>query len=497
VKYHILIVDDEAIVRKGLENYEWAPLGFEVIHSCENGRKALSWLQNHQVDMVVTDIKMPGIDGIELSKKIKELFPDILVVLLSGYSEFSYAQQGIQHGVFDYLLKPVDDEQFEAVLKRAYKQINQKEKKQNSMNELMWNMWLRMQIHYCNESGGVLKPFSDTCYINIEHPFQIANVIYTPASVLEKTSWREFTNTWKMVQLNHSEWVGLVFTDQSKDMRAALKAFSAHSGFSSTKTGENDIAKAYIEARTAAQKKFLYPDERVFESSQQIQETSYKDFSDLFKKIYVLANKTNHLNANEIKKDLIEYTDELLRMETPTFQIKQLFLHLVSGMERVLSEKALFSFTEWLDEQPDLYQLIEEAPSFSTIYEQVIPEICRMIEKVKNLNENHNLSKKFLKILDYIHEHYQDPLSLNELSEYFGMHPSLFSKWFKEQKGMNYIDYLTRYRLYQAKELIEHTDLKISEISSKVGYYDMRYFGQVFKKNTGLKPTEYRAMIHK
>lgn len=263
--YHMLIVDDEPIVRNGLLSFKWEKLGFEAVHACNNGREALQWLNANPVELVMTDIKMPGIDGIALSERIKELYPDIIVILLTGYNEFSYAQQAIKHGVFDFLLKPTTDEDFELVFTKAYKYLMEKEEQKRIQETMMYHFLLRNQTIDIHIQNNMLK--TD---IVLPDTFRLLLIYIHKEVINDELSM--IMDSHKFVQISKREWVTFV-TDE--ETNALLEMFENHDimlGISSIKKDPNEISTAYIEVNSALNEKFLVPNKRIFQYSEQTNE---------------------------------------------------------------------------------------------------------------------------------------------------------------------------------------------------------------------------------
>lgn len=361
MSYHILIVDDEPIVRNGLQSFDWETYGFACVGACGNGREALAWLSRNAADVVLTDIKMPGIDGVELSGLIRERYPDMLVILLTGYNEFAYAQQAIKTGVFDYLLKPAEDADFATVLANCARKLQEREQSRQVLSALA-----------------------------------------------------------------HQDW-----------------------------------------ASVAA----------------------------VVKKIIVASNRINAWSPGKIEEYLADILEELESGQIAEPHIRQLLLYLISSLETGLAKASLLPNEHWTAAKEECAELVRTASRFGEIKSALAERMARFAREMQDAHARVKASAKLEEALAYIHRHYAGVLSLDLMAERLRMHPNFFSKWFKENKGINFIDYVTHYRMDKARELLEHTDLKAGEIAESAGIPDARYFGQVFKKYVGLTPTEYRALF--
>ncbi|MDF2964358.1 MAG: response regulator [Paenibacillus sp.] len=487
--YHVLIVDDEPIVRQGLLSFNWEKYGFEAVGTCGNGREALEWLNHNHVELVVTDIKMPGIDGVELSRQVKELYPDILVVLLTGYNEFTYAQQAIKSGVFDYLLKPAEDEDFDNVLGKAYQVLKDKEEKKRLQDVMAYHFILRNQLKESHLSVEAIQ-----IDIDREDPFRLC-LLYTPDDIIELQIIR-IIEKWKFVQINKREWIALISEEDVEPISLALSGAGFNLGISSCKNGRDEISGAFQEASQALQKKFLHPEDLVFHYSEQGDEgNQLQQVTGILKKAILFMNRVNGMNAKLVEHSFGEIMEAIKEKELSVPYIRQLMSYMIAALERELAKASFFPAEVWSLKKEQFLHIVKTADKLEIIEQSLFSEICGFIQEMQINNAQNKESAKLHEVLDYIHEHFNEVVSLDLISEQFRMHPNSFSKWFKEYKGMNFIDYLTRYRIDKSKEMLEQTDLKTGQIAEAVGFQDPRYFGQVFKKLVNLTPTEYRALF--
>ncbi|WP_219835773.1 response regulator [Paenibacillus sp. R14(2021)] len=322
--YHILIVDDEPIVRNGLVNFAWETFGFECVGACGNGREALEWLNCNAVDVVLTDIKMPGIDGVELSGHIQERYPDILVVLLTGYNEFSYAQRAIKSGVFDYLLKPAEDSEFENVLAKCTEALRERERSKELLHVLSHHFLLSRQQDETHLSDETWQLVQRQLSLRQEQPFRLLLACLVEES--SSLSAHEWFGHWNFVRISKREWVSLSPQEAIESILQTLteREHSISIGISSLKTNNGEISGAFIEANKALQHKFLSPDERIFHYDEHSGEgNEWQVLSDILKKIILLSNRLNALNPGRVEEQLSEIMNELESKEISEKQIKQ------------------------------------------------------------------------------------------------------------------------------------------------------------------------------
>jgi two-component system response regulator YesN len=279
-------------------------------------------------------------------------------------------------------------------------------------------------------------------------------------------------------------------------MCSAVTDFHCTMGISSLKSSHDQIPTAFVEANKALQKSFLYPKEQIFQYKDNPDEANdLEDFSVILKKIILLINRIHLLADRVVEEHFIDIMHEIKVKEIPTEYIKQLMAYIMSALERELAKQPFFPYEQWMEHKNHFMHVVNTADHFDLIAASLISDICGFIREIKTTNTVNKESVKLNAVLQYIHENYQKVVSLDLIAEQFEMHPNSFSKWFKDNKGINFIDYLTRYRIDKSKEMLEQTEMKAGQIAEAVGFLDHRYFGQVFKKQVELTPIEYRALF--
>ncbi|MFS0862078.1 response regulator [Fredinandcohnia sp. 179-A 10B2 NHS] len=364
----MVIADDEWMIRKSLaETIDWEQMGVTICGVAANGNEALEIVKSEKPHILLTDIRMPGLSGLALIEAITEVNPKMKTIILTGYSEFSYAQQAIRLGVTDFHLKPID----EIELKKSVGSI----------------------------AIGIEKEEQD----------RVATLKMTVLAIMKG-------------QLNYES----SYLEGSQDLFTSYRVVC--------------IEKA---------------------------QTSMRNLLPSLPHQWLLID---------------EKSDGLL-----------LLYNLQNNKEETESIKAFF-------EEQYLYggvsELSDDASELPTLYKQA--QLAKEQRKQENrigctFYEQHEMPINIQDLLDYIHKHYCEQLSLHELSATFYISDSYLSRIFKQYTGQNFIDYVTVLKINRAKELLAHSSLKTNEVSKAVGYTDPRYFSQIFKKYTGCTPSEYRS----
>lgn len=364
----LVIADDERLIREGIRyGIDWNMLGIEIVGEAATGREALEMIEKHQPHLLFTDIRMPGLNGLELIKQANQAKKNIKTVILSGYNDFSYAQDAIKLGVKDFLLKPLDDQELYITLKRVIEEINEEqiaglEKEKRKIDEFV-------------------KDLSN------EIPQSLENL-------LKKYS-RYFLVVWESARGMTPEKILM------------------GNGFQNV-YGQNEKNFGYFiacEEREGASIEFIH---------QQFKKSSF-----------------------------------------------------IGGASDYSSDFSIIS------------KLYAQALLAKDHYKSLGKEGCL---KFSELAGNIDLTE----IIKYITHHYHEALTLHDLASSIYISDSYFSRIFKEKTGKKFIDYLTEIRIYKAKQLLEHTDLKTNEVSISVGYPNARYFSQIFKRYTGYVPSEFK-----
>jgi|HigsolmetaGSP12D_1036236.scaffolds.fasta_scaffold00101_28 two-component system response regulator YesN len=432
--YKVLIVDDEKEIREGLAGWSWETVGLQAAGCCSHGLEALQFISEHAVDIVMTDIRMPFMDGIELMETLNRQYPFISVVILSGYSDFDYAQKAIRNGAADYLLKPV---QF-SVLER-------------SMKELVHRFEERKQTEY---RISVLKRKAEMLSHLLREDFLCRLFQYemTEEDIEQGCSEGE-------VLLN-----GLSFT-------VALYRL-------------NRLASPNLRISERELRLLTFSLDNILRDLWDRKGFGYHVVDKRTAEFCLLSV---HPEANQEFTAIVRQLEKYVGLFRSTFsvgigqtvrqpsEIHQSFRSAEQAL-RKHHETSLASF----DHQPHLS--IAAPPASDT--RQGSPNV-----PAGNGNQNSILLVKAKK---YIQNHYHRSLTLKEVADHVYVSPGYLSALFKEA-GETYLKYLTSLRMQKAMELLSETNIKVYEVVEMVGYSDPAYFSELFKKHTGKLPNEFRG----
>lgn len=534
--YKMMIVDDEFEIREGLNSFYWERFQFQVVGLAANGKQALDLMQRNDVDIVLTDIKMPVMDGIELSRAISVHYPHVKIVILSGYKEFSYARDALQAGVSEYLLKPVD---------------------LNHLSESM--MKLKLLLDTERQSSQKLLTYENQLANSLpaarDHFFQSLLEDFLPEyhEAKEKMSLLEIemNATYYCCAAVKFEWHDQAdggLTDVNKLAKANtmierhLEASQCHSYTLKKKAGELALF-LNLNATTVPPRKTLsllfehiivaieqelgcrsiiglgevyqsllsFPDS--YKQARSIMERHiFRESSGLFqwdpadnlhveRKEYPYPFETKLLDAvlegNSGNSTLYfqQFWDNcgldseraelplVLKYLTPLFTMLERRLNLHGASFETMANLHM-PFTEYVEQFQTLSQL-------KIALDRLISNITLHIRKLNDVVQTTSHSA-VQQVKKYIEEHSSEKITLNQMADLVYLNPSYFSIQFKKETGINFIDYLKYCRMEKAKELLRRIDLKVYEIGELVGYQDRKYFATTFKSYTKLTPLEYR-----
>lgn len=526
--YTVLLVDDEdEVIQVIMKKIDWEKLGFSVIGYASNGVKALEMVEEFQPDVVMTDIKMPYMDGLELSNRIKAEYPATKILLFTGFDEFEYAKEAVHLEVEEYILKPVNSVELTDVFTHLKTKLDQEIRDKRSVEVLQQYYLdslplLQANFYVTLIEGRIreedLKKYLTDYQLSFEGPYYCCLVIHTSAArvpenmnplllatsvqkqaeerLMDKWRAKSFTYLGNEVMLAQLKGEGEMpeLTDEcDRFCRYALRIIGAvvTVGIGQICDSILDLAQSYSSAREAVSYRGIYGASRAINikevAPQEMGESAVineGDMSELFKKIRMGPRK-------EIEEAVSEYTEKL------SLAAKTLPQHHIAVMELI---SALYRFAvnndiaaeEFEGDMTDLYSRL---PNMDPVaLKKWLTDISLSFHD-KLISARSKSTKSFvLRAEEYVRSNYaNEQLSLNDVCETLGVSNSYFSTIFKRETGKSFIGYLTDYRMDCASRLLVETNEKSYIIARKVGYTDPNYFSYVFKRRFGVSPSKYRA----
>jgi len=528
----VFLVEDEFVVREGIKrNVDWQANGYEFCGEAGDGELAFPMIQKLQPDIVITDIRMPFMDGLELSRLIKKDFPWMEIVILTGFEEFEYAKEAVSLGVAKYLLKPIsgdellkeiadiaekiEDKKKEREIREKYAQEMeenvQKEKKElfqhlvtgsKSMPELLelaerlkldlsalWYNIILIKVQSTNhapeeyskrmiEIDKKLRFLTDEPYIiSFERNLEGKALIFKADSVEE------------LVALQN-KYITRLETELAEDDR-----YCYFGGIGKPVNRLRELPVSFESASHAFAQRYLIKGNRILDSNvleQKVSEEEEFDIQNIDLKELQSERVREFLKLGN-KEEVVYFLDEYFKKQGANAMDSTIFRqYIVMDMYFCVA-----AFLEELQINREEIPAIDVNLQLLQSKETAMEYVTQIMEKAVELREK-NASNRYGSIVEqvkkYIEEHYEEEeLSLNLLASYVNFSPNHLSMVFSQQTGQTFIKYLTDYRMNKAKELLRGTVKRSSEISLEVGYKDPHYFSYLFKKTQGMTPTQYRG----
>lgn len=517
---NLLLVDDELDILEGLADLYEVELEDVTIYTANNAKKALALLEKIRFDVVVTDINMPKMNGVELFKKIREGWPQCRVIFLTGYREFDHLYEINKHSEVAYVLKSETDDTLIQVVKDAFMSIERMLQEQSKLvqlsdlEETQYRYISSELSHTLSKNRPIdsifLNEFCQHFNFNREIPCFFFFFKLDPEN--KKELW-EFDSEINSV-LTEFVPTGLRFFYQAVDAKQGILVIQPY-------TNEPDKFHKYyvnaIGALTYLQEKLVNTDNLSLSliTSQKI--ASIEEIVQIYQEFVVLSYRAlKDRSQSIIRKELIEF--HLI----PNVEIKKVIYQL----SRMLEEKNQENFEQEMDkildimllsdsemECQELYQGVSGVLFTALIKEQALPEAMAIyvpystrIEAIKTLiararllsslyekqPNNYRIDEAVEKVINYITENLAGDLSLNVLAEVCYLNPSYLSRIFRKETGSKISDFVSLKRIDLAKYLLLNSQMKVNEIGQKIGYHTPHSFTRLFKKIEGMSPIEYR-----
>ena len=511
----LLIADDEVQIREGLAvGIDWQSLGINTVLTAENGLTAFEICRSQHPEIVITDIRMPGIDGLQLSRQIIDLYAPVRVIVLSGYSEFSYAQQSVKIGVSDYLLKPIEIEELENKVRECVEAIA-KHRSELSMKQAYSlhhrQSALRKVIHH-----GQLLQDDDLKMLCAHTGFQDNEACFIAEIGIDDAAEEQHSQILAYIiamltelddlkcSLLYSDPAGLILAFPVYFYQQAVRRLRAWQAELNARLSAQFSTSASI-AVSDAQALRLVPMQRN-EARLAMHHRIYQGHGSflLWEEIKLLPGcgdfvplphtqleeNVRLLNAEGVDQLLVQYFDQLRKKCITRIEpLQAVCLEMRNLMLSVLREKG-FSDQPGQMEQGSM----ENLPRFVTIdgYEGWARELCRQLFQRVQLVGGQMRSKEVVRAADYILSHYAEDISLEDVAQMVGKSRNYFSSIFKKEMGLSFVDFITQVRVQEAKRMLQTTNDMTYEIAERVGFGDYKYFSKVFKRITGHSPSHYR-----
>ncbi len=530
--YKVLIVDDDTLIRQHIKSYlNWEEYEFEIIGEESDGANALEFIKNNSIDLVITDISMPLMDGVELIKTVKQQYAEIEFLVFSNFDDFNYVKDAMKYGAIDYLLKfEIDAQNLASVLKSIKSKL--KNDRENSFNRrgglenkwkemLIEQYWKKILLGYSggeainSEALSLGMEINSGSYVlllaDIENgmnknltpndPWEKLPERFTQAvSGLTEVCKYSFTinisdNRWVIILRFREKGYGFIKNSSSEIANNIIKTVKQAFGLIMTIAVSEAIYKmsefpSYYKAVEACiQSKFFWNFGKVIDSSffnglktefnSKLMYDMQKQLTECIKNMeFDAVSSHTHALFKEINKE--KYVPEL---------VYDYFTGIVLSIKNVLEEKALIQQSDcgikfFTNKEIMLFATLQDIRIWFT-------DFMEQIKKIVTDNSNNSARKEVKKAIALIRENYRKDLTLDYVAEYAGVSRNYFCTLFKEEVGISFIEYLNKYRIEKANILITNSNKSMKEVAAAVGL-NYGYFCRVYKGFTGQRPSQTR-----
>lgn len=526
--FKLLIVDDEENIRNGLKKFiHWQEFDIHSVVTAKNGLEALELAREDNPDIVICDVRMPKMDGIEFSKELKELLPNCILIFLSGYADKEYLKAAIQLKALNYIEKPVNINEVKSTISSAISQLKEERNQKNNYEQMQKTMTYNLHIMRQEIALELLKEHVDPAALlekygqpafnlPLEGYFTTASILLNWNSSIDNERKKAMSNMLlKLLNddlcslpvnhlagfLNYNNIIliseGLIDLNLPKSQNilesslklltdAADNQYTVSIGCGSPVQNIRALYESFQYAKSVETHQFYKGVGKVFYSnltsgnSINISKSEFSQFKDLLKK-----------DKFEQAEKFISYqTEKISESKDPDIdKIRKVYFNFMLILFENSKEFERMDLHE--ESQNDvIWQEIISAPTLNNISELVKKYIKTA---VKTLDEADIYNKKIYEIMKFIQENYfESTLSTKTISEQSYLTQTYLCTFFKKYTGKTLNDYITEFRLEKAKELLKDDNLKLYEVAANVGYSDAHYFSMLFKRQFGCLPTEFR-----
>ena len=529
----IFLVEDEFVVREGIKNnIDWKAHGYEFCGEASDGELAFPMIQKLKPDIVITDIRMPFMDGLALSRLIKKELPWIEIIILTGFREFDYAKEAINIGIAEFLSKPINGEELlrevDALAVKVEEKRKEREIKEKYLREMEENfLEERKKLFQYLVTGGKSVPelfeLAERLSIDlsalwynivlieiksVNHPYEE----YSDSLVKIEQKLKELGDELHILSFDRNlegkalilkadsqeelEQIQGAFLDNMMTVLADYEHVRYFGGIGIPVNRLTELPASFEKASHAFAHRYLVPESRILNcdelDGEKLPESEKFDISDVDLKQIDRGKIREFLKSGD-REETVYFVEEFFRGLKTGAMKSSLFRQYIT-MDAYF---CVVDFVEGLQFSRDEIELYDVSTGILQNEISAVQYVVRIIEKALELREKAS-GNRYRDVVDeavrYIEENYwDDELSLNLLASHVNFSPNHLSMVFSRQTGETFIKYLTDYRMNKAKELLRCTGKRSSEISAEVGYKDSHYFSYLFKKTQGMTPTQYRG----
>ena len=522
--YKVFLVDDEIVVREGIRsNFPWDETDFVLAGEAPDGEIALSMLQDVKPDILITDIRMPFMDGLELCRQVSRTMPWVYIIILSGYDDFAYAREAISLGVKEYLLKPVSGQELLGVLERIAGRIQEDKRQQASLNAYREQLasssrFLKEKLLtelYDGANGDRILKSARSMQMNLlaNHYLVMmlsplpepdsAEDMFSAQSVLERLA--EGSGGTAHLSRGYGGFTLLVLGDNAADLEERAYGLAQAAQYDVERSAGvkllvaigadvgdlRDIPKSLTDARRIMEKlrsgKAENDPRRIMGAQDEPPEAEFRLSENM--DAAPLAEQLKYATVGDVDTILSHYVQSFGDGAAQSVMMANYFF-----VEIMLAATRIIRESEG-NPQEVIPAAFRTQNSMITV-DEVLP-LCRdMLERAIAFRDSRGSARYgsvIRKARAFIEEHYADSnVTLHDVAAHVALSNNHFCTVFSQEMGVTFTEYLTAARISRAKELLATTSMRTSDVAYAVGYNDPHYFSYLFKKNTGLSPRDFR-----
>lgn len=511
--YKVLLVDDEILDLEGMKAFiPWNELGMEVVAAVNNGFAAWEIVENEAIDILVTDVRMPNMTGLELAKNALAKQRNLKIVFISGYQDFNYVKQALSLNACNYVLKPMDDSELIDSLLQVRNELDQEKKKlhkENAIKEIfpiVKNEYMLQLLH------GTVDPKTHELLLKEYGMDRLSWPLYTAVLEMDDLAWKLPSHLTEQKQrtmehlydilsrnIDHlcrtaKERFALLVSEpeQLLEIYGALDRerlpFSITIGVGEAALNWNELPRSYQEANEALDFKMFAGKGRLIHVSE-VERTEVEVAQSIDLQLDALLNATATYDLVRIHDELAQLYQLAIKLKSKIV-IQSFTMMVITKLDnylRMMNE----DFFEMLELELHDLSIVQQFETIDDIHSWLRRRIYELSEKLQAKNQQKN-RKVINEIIDEVKLNLQHNITLKDIADKYFFSPNYLGQLFKETTGRNFSEYIIMLRMEKASELLRKTNAKVYEIADQVGYRYLPYFSKQFKEWSGMSPLEYR-----
>lgn len=517
--YNILLVDDERLELEAIAEYvRWEDMGIAVAGTAKNGREALQKMSLCKPDIILTDVRMPVMDGLEFARKAKQLNRHVKIVFLSGHDEFQYIKAALAVEAVGYLLKPIDHEELAAVMQRVIRKCEEDKQLLGSAEGLKERLVRSLAFETDEDSRRdwiqKIERLPRPLPLTGRYAVAYASIHPKTAGTRPAELFADIQRELERQGANHYAWYldeerfcaiyylrptsVPVERDEAKAFWEALsEAFKSRGaatlavGLSGEGRHQLELHDRFEEAKLAHSSRFYDGDRDVHAYS--LFESAENPTVDPSAAASGIGSSISYGRLDEIDRQIAGFLAPYAANRTPREIIVSDTAHLLSELERQYAP--LLEATEGARERQEAnWKKIMEPDSLSEL-RALLSAWCRALAGMIEARDKDKHMPIVQRVMEAIDVRYSQPLTVEQLAAEVYLSPNYIRTLFKEKSGETILEYLTKVRIKRAAELLKDRSLRVHEISKAVGYENVSYFCALFQKHRGVTPNDYRKKL--